>query len=113
MSVRRIINGSQVARNALYKSAGGGKKKDEAISFRSMAQFGSALDLGSRGCGFKSRYSDLRMSETENHSRLMTLEIMGSTPISATMVTVADLVMHRIVTPDYTSSNLVGHPIHN
>ena len=37
---RRIINGSQVARNALYKSAGGGRKKDETISFRGVAQFG-------------------------------------------------------------------------
>ena len=28
---KRIINGSQVAKNALYKSAGRGKKKDETI----------------------------------------------------------------------------------
>ena len=43
---RRIINGSQVARNALHKSAGRGKKKDETISFRSVGQFGRPLDLG-------------------------------------------------------------------
>lgn len=33
---------------------------------------------------------------------------MGSTPISAT-VTVADLVMHRIVVPDYAGPNPVSH----
>ena len=54
------------------------------------------------------------MSETDilNHSRLITLEIADSTPVFAT-VAVADLVMHRIVAPDYASSNLVGHPMHD
>ena len=47
MSVKRIINGSQVARNALYKSAGRGKKKDETISFWSVGQFGRPLDFTS------------------------------------------------------------------
>ena len=37
---RRIINGSQVARNALYKSAGRGEKKDKTISFWDVVQFG-------------------------------------------------------------------------
>ena len=37
--VRKVdINGSQVARNALYKSAGRGKKKDETISFWNLVQ---------------------------------------------------------------------------
>lgn len=52
------------------------------------------------------------MSGTENHSRLITLEIAGSTPVSAT-VAVADLAMHRIVAPDYAGSNPVGHPMHD
>ena len=77
---------------------------------RSICQFGRRRDLGSRGCRFESGYSDLRMSGTENHSRLITLEIAGSTPVSAT-VAVADLVMHRIVAPEYAGSTPVGHPI--
>ena len=52
------------------------------------------------------------MSGTENHSRLITLEIAGSTPVSAT-VAVADLVMHRIVAPEYVGSNPIGHPMHD
>ena len=66
--------------------------------------------MGSRGCRFESGYSDLRMSGTENHSRLITLEIAGSTPVSAT-VAVADLAMHRIVAPDYAGSNPAGRTL--
>ena len=29
------------------------------VLYRDVVQFGSTLDLGSRGCGFKSRHSDL------------------------------------------------------
>ena len=29
------------------------------VLYRNVVQFGSTLDLGSRGCGFKSRHSDL------------------------------------------------------
>ena len=57
--VRKVdINGSQVARNALYKSAGRGEKKDETISFRSIGQLGRPPDLGSGSRRFKSCYSD-------------------------------------------------------
>lgn len=78
------------------------------MALRCVAQFGRALDLGSRGCRFKSCRTDLRMSGTENHSRLITLEIAGSTPVSAT-VAVADLVMRRIVAPEYVGSNPISH----
>ena len=60
--------------------------------------------------GFESHRLNLRMSGTENHSRLITLEITGSTPVSAT-VAVADLVMHRIVAPEHAGSTPVGHPM--
>lgn len=36
-------------------------KKQTFIFYRGMAQFGSALDWGSRGHGFKSRYSDHKL----------------------------------------------------
>ena len=35
--------------------------KQTSIFYRGMAQFGSALDWGSRGHGFKSRYSDHKL----------------------------------------------------
>ncbi len=36
--------------------------------YRGMAQFGSALDWGSRGHGFKSRYSDQETMRVQRHS---------------------------------------------
>ena len=83
-------------------------KKILSKSLRGVAQFGQSARFGSE----RSRVQ-ISVPRLQNGVDLVTHfphkeGYVGSNPTSAT-VTVADLVMHRIVVPDYAGSNPVSH----
>ena len=81
---------------------------DKCLVFRGVAQFGQSAPLGAE----RSRVQ-ISVPRLQNGVDLVTHfphkeGYVGSNPTSAT-VTVADLVMRRIVIPDYAGPNPVSH----